>query len=239
MTKIWGPLGWATLHSIAALYPDTPTELEKQLLLRWIDAFRRTIVCEKCHNHFTQLLKDYSTLYPGWNTSRKNISLFILRAHNTVNKRNGTPVLSMKEAFEHLRRKVDPSTSNLQRQSYILYIRRDWSKQTTLAGASSARFVKELTTVETEYWGTRDVFTWNEIEELINGNHIDPLPSADIPRSSLGRLAQSVTGIPRPPRSSFRVHAPSPVSRVPTPAPVVVSQPTPTISKPRFSFVSR
>lgn len=235
MTKIWGPLGWATLHSIAALYPDDPTELEKKLLVQWMEAFRRTIVCEKCHNHFTQLMKEYSAFYPSWNTSRKNLSLFILRAHNTVNKRNGTSVLTVKEAFEHLRRKVDPSTSKLQRQSYILYIRRDWSKQTTLAGASSARFVKELTTVETEYWSTRDLFTWNEIEQLVDGDHIYPLSSTEVPRSALGRLAHSFTGIPRPPRVTPTI----PRQTIAVPTQKVISQPSVTISKPRFSFVSR
>ena len=34
MTKRWGPLGWATLHSIAALYPNSPSDYEKQMILR-------------------------------------------------------------------------------------------------------------------------------------------------------------------------------------------------------------
>lgn len=239
MTKIWGPLGWATLHSVAALYPDAPSDLEKQLLVQWIDAFRRTIVCEKCHNHFTQLLKEYSVLYPGWNASRKALSLFVLRAHNTVNKRNGRPIFTMKESFEHLRRNVPPESANLQRQSYILFIRRDWNRQTTLAGASAARYVKELTTVETDYWGTRDSFTWDEIEALVEENNTDPLPSAQAPKSTIGLISQSFTGIPRPPRRA----APQPQVQAPVPSPKLVSQPSVvrsvTSSKPRFSFVSR
>ena len=56
MTKAWGPLGWATLHSIACLYPDQPSEYEKELLNKWFDSFQRTIVCEKCREHFFELL---------------------------------------------------------------------------------------------------------------------------------------------------------------------------------------
>jgi hypothetical protein len=243
MTKICGPLGWATLHSVAALYPDEPSELEKQLVAQWMEAFRRTIVCEKCHNHFTQLLKEYSVVYPAWNASRKAFTLFVLRAHNTVNKRNGKPTFTMKDSFEHLRRNVSPENVHLQRQSYILFIRRDWNRQTTLAGASAARYVKELTTVETDYWGTRDSFTWDEIETLVEGNHTDPLPSAEAPKTSLGRIAQSFSGIPRPPRrlltSAPPQHAPPIAQPKPHSPPQTSILRSVTSSKPRFSFVSR
>ena len=230
MTKTWGPLGWATLQSVAALYPDEPTELEQQLLIRWIDAFRRTIVCEKCHQHFTQLLNEYSALYPNWYASRKNFTLFVLRAHNTVNVRTSKSPISMEEAFRQLRKNIDPTKAHLQRQSYILYIRRDWGKQTTLGGATAARYIKEITMTETEYWSTREPFTWDEIEDLVRGSSNDPLPSKQSSRSTLfgdvlKRIGTATTtttsSLPRPPTN------PQTQIRIST------------SSKPRFSFVSR
>jgi hypothetical protein len=235
MTKIWGPLGWATLHSVAALYPDEPTQLEQQLLVRWIDAFRRTIVCEKCHNHFTQLFNEYSRTYPNWNASRKDFTLFILRAHNTVNLRNGKHIFTQKESFEHLRRNVDPSKAHLQRQSYLLYIQRDWSKQTTLAGASAARYVRDMFSTETDYWSKQEPFLWEEIEPLVEGHHVDPLPSVLPKRSTiLGDITRKVMRAPK----ATPVISSSPPPHITQPSRSSISVTVPT-SKPRFSFVSR
>jgi hypothetical protein len=239
MTKIWGPLGWATLHSVAALYPDEPTQLEQQLLVRWIDAFRRTIVCEKCHNHFTQLFNQYSSTYPRWNASRRDFTLFILRAHNTVNLRNGQTVFTQKESFEHLRRNVDPAKAHLQRQSYLLYIQRDWSKQTTLAGATAARHVRELITTETDYWSKQDPFTWDEIEGMVQGEHVDPLASVLPKRTTiLGDVTRRIMRAPRTTPVISAAPTPPQPHRITQPSRPSISVTVPT-SKPRFSFVSR
>lgn len=145
-------------------------------MLRWIEAFRRTIVCEKCRDHFTTLLKEYTRAFPDWNASRKNINLFIFRAHNTVNLRTHKKVYSMNEAFALIRGHVDPSKAHLQRQSYLMYVRRDWLRDNSIAGISAVRFIKELMLTETEYWSQRS-FNWDEIEELIKNDSNAPLPS--------------------------------------------------------------
>lgn len=176
MTKIWGPLGWATLHSIAALYPDEPSDLERTLLDRWIDSFRRCIVCEKCHQHFTKMLTEYKRMYPMWNTSRKELSLFVLRAHNTVNARTQKPVYSVSDALSLLRQNVSEDKAHLMRQSYIVFIQRDWSRHTSLQGITALRIVQDMITTETEYWGKRQL-SWDEIAPLVEGESVGPIQS--------------------------------------------------------------
>lgn len=213
MTKTWGPLGWATLHSVAALYPDNPSELEKALMARWIESFRMCIVCEKCKSHFTTLLAEYKAMYPNWNASRKDVSLFVIRAHNTVNLRQtNRPVLSASEAIEHLRKNVPTEKAHLIRQSYIVHIRAEWGKLMGVDAVAAARYLRELTMTEIEYWGIRS-FNWSDVESLVRDEDVSPLPSRQKESSSI-----------------FSFRTPQPRNPVSFTGPV---------SKPRFSFLSR
>lgn len=221
MTKIWGPLAWATLHSAAALFPDEPSELEKALLARWILSFRSCIVCEKCRTHFSTLLTQYQAAFPDWNTSRKNFSLFVIRAHNTVNKRNSAAILTAKEAVDHMRRNIEPEKAHLQRQSYILFVRRDWSRDTTLGGITAAKHIREVILTESEYWASKGTPDWDAVEQLVLNEDVSPLMSA----------------LPTPTRTVGAVYRPRPVV-----APTGTASPPQrrvTGPIPRFSFLSR
>jgi hypothetical protein len=212
MTKTWGPLGWATLHSVAAVYPDNPTDSEMNLITRWIESFRMCIVCEKCKLHFTTLLAEYKAMYPDWNASRKNLSLFVLRAHNTVNIRQvSKPVLSVDEAITQLKTYLPADKAVMMRQSYIVHIRAEWSRNLSMEGVTAVKYIRELILAETEYWGNRG-FSWTDIENLVRTESISPLPSREKPKFSIGV---------QPPRH---------------PAPRTITGPS---SKPRFSFLSR
>lgn len=217
MTLTWGPLGWTTLHTIAALYPDEPTQLELALIVRWIEAFRQCIVCEKCKTHFTTLLKEYQAIYPNWNSSRKNLSLFVLRAHNTVNVRQiSKPALTMEEAFIKLRENIDPAKANLMRQSYVVHIRNQWVRSTNMDGIRAAKYIRDLIITETDYWATRS-FQWDEISELVKSESIAPLPSKD------RTIMRSIPLLSTSKTSTL----------------VMRSAPQFQMARPRFSFVSR
>jgi hypothetical protein len=221
MTKAWGPLGWATLHSIAALYPDNPTELEKALIIRWIESFRQCIVCDICKNHFSELLRDYIAIYPNWNASRKDLSLFALRAHNTVNVRQlGRNALSMDESFSKLEQYVKPISAAGIRKSYIVYIRSDWSKSLNFDGIVAAKYIKELIMVESDYWSNRPLFTWSEIRNIVNGENIEAIYPTKSPKKNTF--------------NSFSGH-----TNTPTKQHKSVNFPQPPSGKPRFSFLSR
>lgn len=218
MTKSWGPLGWATLHSVAAAYPDNPSELEKSLLVKWLDSFKNCIVCIVCKDHFAQLMRDYRSLYPNWNASRKDLTLFALRAHNTVNVRQlGRNSLTMDEVFARFRQNIDPSKASAMRKSYIVYIRADWGKSLNFDGFTAAKYIKELILIETEYWSSRPAFTWDEIRTLVNGENIEAIPGS------------------KPPNRSVIFSTPKISPKMPTSTPFKLTQ----TGKPRFSFLSR
>ncbi len=211
MTKTWGPLGWATLHSVAALFPDSPTENEKALVARWVESFRMCIVCDICKRHFTTLFSEYKQMYPDWNQSRKNFTLFVIRAHNTVNLRQTSkPVLTVEEAVSHLRMNIPEDKARAMRQSYIVHIRAEWSKSLNMDGVTAAKYIRELITAETEYWAHKS-FSWNDVEALVKFENVSPLPSKE-PRR-IGAVAI------RPPQAKVTFTAPT--------------------TRPRFSFLSR
>jgi len=174
MTKIWGPLGWATMHSIAALYPDSPSDYEKQMLLRWIGAFRETILCPSCQAHFASMFDSYIHRYPHWWDSRKDVCEFVFRAHNTVNVRTHKRVYSFQESVAELEKVYPASRCAEIRRFYLSYIRQDWMKNITIEGISSFTKIKELNLVESEYWG-RKTFEWSDLLQFAGSVNVSPL----------------------------------------------------------------
>ena len=163
MTKIWGPLGWATLHSVAACYPDSPSDSEKQMLLRWISAFRETILCPSCQAHFAGMFDSYIHSHPHWWDSRKDFCEFVFRAHNTVNARTQKKVYSFQESLAELEKVYPASRCAEIRRFYLTYIRQDWMKNITIEGISSFTKIKELNLIESEYWGRKTSFAWKDL----------------------------------------------------------------------------
>lgn len=50
---------WHFLHVMAAKYPVSPTDAERQDMRDFFEAFRKVYPCKLCRSHFTQLLKDH------------------------------------------------------------------------------------------------------------------------------------------------------------------------------------
>jgi len=164
MTKAWGPLGWATLHTIAALYPDFPSQYELELLNRFLTSFTNKILCPSCLQHFSDMVALYTQRYPGWKITRRTVCEFVFRAHNTVNKRTYKKVYTLQESIAELRSTMpDDHAAKVKRQQYLVYIRNDWMKNMTLNGVSAAPKLKELNTIEEEYWSRRS-FSWSDIQ---------------------------------------------------------------------------
>lgn len=153
-----------TLHSAASLYPDSPTEAERQLLLRWIELFRDTISCPSCQGHFAEMLADYRLKYPNFLYSRREFLLFTFRAHNAVNRRLNKPVYpTVRSCFDVLQNNVKFNTSHAFRVSYINHITRHWKLFRDASGMSALKRIMELRRIENEYMRPRS----NEFEVLI------------------------------------------------------------------------
>jgi hypothetical protein len=189
MTKGWGPLGWATLHSISALYPDNPSEYEQEMFARWLMSFTSTILCPSCLQHFTDTTAMYTLQRPGWKSSRRGVVEFVLRAHNSVNIRNRRKVYTFEESMAELAVFLPEGMAAARRREYLAYIRADWMRNMTLAGISNAPKLRELNVIEDSYWSKRS-FKWSDLSVFSDVN-ISPLSN---PTTTLG---SSGTFIPR------------------------------------------
>jgi hypothetical protein len=160
MTKVWGPLGWMTLHSISVCYPDEPTATDKQFLVDFMNGFAATITCITCRNHFNDLFNNYRQDVPSWLNSKKDLFLMVCRIHNSVNKRLDKPIpKTVEECLSFLKNATSYTSQFEFREKYIEYLFRDWNiygrgtsyLQIALSHANKMKKINE------EYWNTKDV----------------------------------------------------------------------------------
>jgi len=98
---VWGPHAWFLLHSITIEYPNQPTDIDKNNMKEFINAFQKMIPCIKCRENF----KNHTTKYPLTSdilSSRDSIVNWMIDIHNEVNKLNNKPILTYDEALNKL-----------------------------------------------------------------------------------------------------------------------------------------
>lgn len=157
MTKLWGPLGWMTLHSVSFIYPDNPTPAEKAIAARFLDLFEDTIACNACKVHFKGMKAIYVNLYPGYLNSKADFAYFVFRAHNTVNKRIDKPRYpSVSECLNAVRSATVNTTLAQFRSSYMAYLASNWGRDTSGDGRIIQSSIKELIKINNEYWSPRE-----------------------------------------------------------------------------------
>lgn len=157
-TKIWGPLGWMTLHSISAIYPETPTQADRLIIEEFISCFRETIACPYCKNHFTAMLNKYKQTHPEWSSNRQSLFMFVCRAHNTVNRRLDKPVhKTVSECIETLKNATSTKTPAEFRKAYLDYLVSNWSRQSDSTGFMMMGFVRKMIKINNEYFNLRDI----------------------------------------------------------------------------------
>lgn len=158
MTAVWGPLGWMTLHSVSALYPEAPSSSEKQLLATWLDLFRDTITCPSCRSHFTDMLATYRRKFPELLDSRQAFMVFAFRAHNTVNRRLNKPVYgSVEDCMATLHGALKTRSARDYRSAYLAHITRHWAGWRDITGITALRKIAEMNKIESTYFAPRDV----------------------------------------------------------------------------------
>ena len=157
MTAVWGPLGWITLHSISVNYPTNPQREDKVIVKKFLDLFAETISCPSCKGHFTNMYQSYTRQNPTWADSKYNLFLFIVRAHNTVNKRIDKPrPATVAEALNMLRRATQLKTPAEYRASYITYLTNNWARQGGGEGFIQMSYVREMKKINDQYWSARE-----------------------------------------------------------------------------------
>ena len=157
MTALWGPLGWMTLHSVSINYPDTPSQIEKQICTRFLEMFSETITCHVCKSHFVRMLQTYKVVHPEYLNSKQDFFLFTVRAHNTVNKRLDKPtVKSVAEALKTLQQATSQTSPAEYRQKYIEYLKRIWGTDIGSNGLFMRQKIRELEKINADYWSLRE-----------------------------------------------------------------------------------
>lgn len=99
--SIWGPPTWTFLHSITLNYPDNPTSEDKIHMKNFIDSLGNVLPCLKCKYNFKLHLKDHP-LTEAVLDSKKNLIMWMIDIHNSVNKLTNKKIYSYDEALLHL-----------------------------------------------------------------------------------------------------------------------------------------
>jgi FAD-linked sulfhydryl oxidase len=77
-----GRYSWGLLHTIAAHYPDDPSEDWKSHHQHFFHSFGKVFPCRSCRSHFSRYTKEN----PPKLENRESISLWTCEAHNEVNR---------------------------------------------------------------------------------------------------------------------------------------------------------
>lgn len=100
---IWGPACWKMLHMMAAAYPETPTDIDKENAYNYFLALGGMLPCEFCKKHYRTTL---SALNFNMNVfdSQETLFRFVFDLHNAVNARLRKPIV---EDYFYVRHKYD------------------------------------------------------------------------------------------------------------------------------------
>lgn len=80
-----GRSGWTLLHSMAAHYPDNPTQEEQSRMRNFLESFAIFYPCSECGHGFHEAQKKI----PAKVESRTGLSVWMCDMHNVVNKQLG------------------------------------------------------------------------------------------------------------------------------------------------------
>jgi hypothetical protein len=194
MANIWGPMGWLTLHSVAAAYPDNPSPVLRTVTLKFLDNFAKTITCQYCRDHFTRMLTVYQNRHPEFLDSRRDFFLFTVRAHNTVNRRLDKPVLqTVADCMQTLRNATANVSPSQFRLNYFSYVARNWIHEMGGDGRINFNIVNEMKTTNNNMFSQKnDEFTI-EMEEGDVLEHVEEYGTTY--SSSLSRLVMAPTQV--------------------------------------------
>jgi len=155
-------MGWMTLHSISASYPDEPTDSDKAILNEYMDAFAHTIACPICNTHFNSLFYTYKQNIPTWANSKRDLFIAVCRMHNNVNVRLDKPrPISIAQAIEWLKTATSYTNQAEFKKKYLTYL----SGQYGITQYAQYMSVTKMKKITEEYWNAREV-SYNSLSFL-------------------------------------------------------------------------
>lgn len=85
-----GRSSWTLLHSMAAWYPDSPSEKDQTRMQQFMQALAKFYPCTWCALDFQKNLNEK----PVRTSSRKELCQWLCEQHNVVNEKLGKPLFS-------------------------------------------------------------------------------------------------------------------------------------------------
>ncbi|KAL1500274.1 hypothetical protein AB1Y20_012941 [Prymnesium parvum] len=82
-----GTHSWTLLHTMAAYYPEQPTDEQRTAARAFIDSLSKLYACTHCAEHFREEIRED----PPRVESRAALSVWMCKAHNRVNSMLGKP----------------------------------------------------------------------------------------------------------------------------------------------------
>jgi hypothetical protein len=121
--QIWGPPAWFFLESVVKVYPEHPSELEKQHYKDFFENLGNVLPCSACSNNYKIHLQKMP-LTPLVLSSRANLVKWLIDIHNEVNRINNKKLITY-EYFENKYKEMYSLPNKLksyQTHTIILYI---------------------------------------------------------------------------------------------------------------------
>ena len=94
-----GRATWTFLHTMAAYYPEEPSQQEKKTMHTFLHTFAQVYPCKPCAQDFAKDLISF----PPDTTSRNTFSQWMCRMHNRVNEKLGKSSFDCSRVLERWR----------------------------------------------------------------------------------------------------------------------------------------
>eukprot|EP00457_Paulinella_chromatophora_P013757 gb/GEZN01014094.1/.p1 GENE.gb/GEZN01014094.1/~~gb/GEZN01014094.1/.p1 ORF type:complete len:212 (+),score=20.04 gb/GEZN01014094.1/:84-719(+) len=109
--KELGRSTWAFLHTLAAYYPEDPSETLQADIFRFMEIMARIYPCRYCSDRTVEELE----INPPRVSNQKEFSVWMCEIHNEVNERMGKPIFDCSKVNE--RWKYGPADGSCQNRT--------------------------------------------------------------------------------------------------------------------------
>lgn len=97
-TILWGHHTWISLHIMAFVFPDDPTEERQKSFVDLLTNLSKNLPCQGCSKHFELYLAEH----PVDASCRAKLREWLWRFHNAVNVRLGKAPMSFEDAEKQI-----------------------------------------------------------------------------------------------------------------------------------------